>query len=57
MRVANFPAHQKVVALPEIDLALSMAGTLGRDAGRLVEEVLNKCSGQTKRREEDSSQI
>lgn len=57
MRVANFPDHQKAVALPEIDLALSIAGTLGRDAGRLVEEVLNKCSGQTKRREEDSSQL
>lgn len=28
----------------EIDLALSIAGTLGREAGRLVEEVLNKCS-------------
>lgn len=28
----------------EIDLALSIAGTLGRDAGRLVEDVLNKCS-------------
>lgn len=28
----------------EMDLALSIAGTLGRDAGRLVEDVLNKCS-------------
>lgn len=28
----------------EMDLALSMAGTLGRDAGRLVEDVLSKCS-------------
>jgi hypothetical protein len=28
-------------------LALSMAGTLGREAGRLVEDVLNRCSVQS----------
>ena len=27
-------------------LALSMAGTLGREAGRLVEDVLSRCSTQ-----------
>lgn len=31
-------------ALPEMDLALSMAGTRGREAGLLVEDVLSKCS-------------
>lgn len=60
IRVPDFPDHLKPVVLPEIDLALSMAGTLGREAGRLVEDVRNKCSGQGKRREiiiaEDSSQ-
>lgn len=30
-------------------LALSMAGTLGRDAGRLVEDVLSRCSAQSGR--------
>lgn len=47
------------MVLPEIDLALSIAGTLGKDAGLLVEDALNKCSGQRKRRKnminEDSS--
>lgn len=28
----------------EMALALSIAGTLGSEAGRLVEEVLNRCS-------------
>lgn len=28
----------------EMVLALSMAGTLGKEAGRLVEDVLNRCS-------------
>lgn len=28
----------------EMVLALSIAGTLGREAGRLVEDVLNRCS-------------
>lgn len=28
-------------------LALSMAGTLGKEAGRLVEDVLNRCSAQS----------
>lgn len=50
MRVPNFTSDLKTT-LPEIDLALSIAGTLGKDAGLLVEDVLNKCSGQRKRRE------
>lgn len=51
MRLASDTNKLKTVALPEIDLALSIAGTLGSDAGLLVEDVLNKCSGQSKGRE------
>lgn len=51
MRIPHFTNHPKSVILPEIDLALSIAGTLGKDAGLLVEDVLNKCSGPRKRRE------
>lgn len=51
MRVPHFPGHLKAVLLPEMDLALSMAGTLGRDAGRLVEDVLSKCSEQREEKE------
>lgn len=46
IRVPNFLSHLENMILPEIDLALSIAGTLGKDAGLLVEDVLNKCSGQ-----------
>lgn len=28
-------------------LALSMAGTLGREAGRLVDDVLSRCSARS----------
>lgn len=51
MRVPSFSNCLRNMVLPEIDLALSIAGTLGKDAGLLVDDVLNKCSGQTKRRE------
>lgn len=50
MRVPHSPDHLKAMVLPEMDLALSMAGTLGRDAGRLVEDVLSKCSAQRERK-------
>jgi len=46
IRVPNFLSHLENMILPEIDLALSIAGTLGKDAGLLVEDVHNKCSGQ-----------
>lgn len=48
MRVPNFISNLENVILPEIDLALSIAGTLGKDAGLLVDDVLNKCSRQRK---------
>lgn len=55
MRVPNFISNLENVILPEIDLALSIAGTLGKDAGLLVDDVLNKCSRQRKRRQDTIS--
>ena len=42
-------------AVPEMVFVLSMAGTLGREAGRLVEDVLSRCSAEGGKRHSEET--